>query len=68
MTHPANTVIKNPTWWRRRTHLERSLLVMFIVSSVVALALFVSLAVLNLRNRESPILMNSEHNHSPILG
>uniref|UniRef100_A0A146LYT5 Neprilysin-2 n=1 Tax=Lygus hesperus TaxID=30085 RepID=A0A146LYT5_LYGHE len=50
MTHPANTVIKNPTWWRRRTHLERSLLVLFVVSTVIAAALFVSLAVLNFGN------------------
>ncbi|XP_050430233.1 neprilysin-2 isoform X2 [Adelges cooleyi] len=42
MTNPPATVIKNPTWWRRRTHLERNLTVL--AGCTILASLFLALA------------------------
>lgn len=38
------TVIKNPTWWRRRTSMERSLTMIATVAILVSLSLIIALA------------------------
>ncbi|XP_058793347.1 neprilysin-2-like isoform X3 [Phymastichus coffea] len=39
------TVIKNPTWWKRRTALERGLTIMAVCAFLIALALAIGLGV-----------------------
>lgn len=48
MTHPATTtVIKNPTWWRRRTQLERALTLIAVFMAGLCVILTAALALTN---------------------
>ncbi|CAA9997945.1 unnamed protein product [Nesidiocoris tenuis] len=54
----------NPTWWRRRTQMERSLLTLTILVSLVCLALVIALAVLELQSA-SELLKNMDTSTEP---
>lgn len=63
------TVIKNPTWWRRRTAMERGLTLVATVALLAAVALAVSLGVLVARRQQQseslmPVAMESRGNVS----
>ncbi|CAH1395389.1 unnamed protein product [Nezara viridula] len=50
MTHPASTtVIKNPTWWRRRTQLERVLTLITVATIGLCVILTIALALTSYR-------------------
>ncbi|GLV37814.1 Neprilysin 2 [Carabus blaptoides fortunei] len=53
------TVIKNPTWWKRRTSMERSLTLVTAVVVLVGLALLIALAtvLMCMKRDEAPELM-----------
>uniref|UniRef100_A0A224X7X4 Putative m13 family peptidase n=1 Tax=Panstrongylus lignarius TaxID=156445 RepID=A0A224X7X4_9HEMI len=52
MTQPPSTVIKNPTWWRRRTQLERMLIVLITTISALCIVLVVALALTSYKEAE----------------
>ncbi|XP_069690199.1 neprilysin-2-like [Periplaneta americana] len=50
------TVIKNPTWWRRRTSMERNMTILAAVAWCLVAALVVALAIFVVRQRRSETL------------
>ncbi|XP_037040793.1 neprilysin-2 isoform X2 [Bradysia coprophila] len=59
MTSGVQTVIKNPSWWRRRTALEKTLTLISIVGVIAIIALAISLisVILNNKSREENKLL-----------
>lgn len=53
---PSSTVIKNPTWWRRRTYLERVLLFIVFITTGLSVLLVVLLSVANYQTAMSEAL------------
>ncbi|KAJ6635812.1 Neprilysin-2, partial [Pseudolycoriella hygida] len=61
MTSGVQTVIRNPSWWRRRTALEKTLTLISIVGVIAIIALAISLISVILKNksREEKLLSES---------
>ncbi|XP_075211266.1 M13 family metallopeptidase neprilysin 2 [Lycorma delicatula] len=55
----SSTVIKNPTWWRRRTMLERSLTVITAAAFFLCIMLTIALTTIVLRTRQQSESMPS---------
>ncbi|XP_044750363.1 neprilysin-2 isoform X4 [Coccinella septempunctata] len=65
----TTTVIKSPTWWNRRTKMERCLTLTTVVIALVGISLLVALATVlvnNAKNRSHTI--NSSYIAEPLLG
>jgi len=45
------TVIRNPTWWKRRTSMERGLTLLSVITVIIGISLAVSLAVVLYNNK-----------------
>ncbi|XP_067006028.2 neprilysin-2 isoform X2 [Anabrus simplex] len=51
-----DTVVKNPTWWRRRTAMERGMTLLSAIAFTIAIAVSVAFAVVVLRDKQADTL------------